>query len=129
MNEWEVRAEAWTDALFAEFMPAFGDDAVAVEAMAAAVRAGVMECMGVYRGGSLAGVFVGRFDGVEYEIVAASGGVAGVSLTRNVLPIIEQDALRRGARAIRINTFRRGLMAELVRQGFEALHVTFWKGL
>lgn len=65
--------------------------------------------------------------GAKGVIVAAGGKLAGVSLTRQVLPAIERLFI--GCKEISIITARRGLIKELKKQGYTASQVIMRKGL
>lgn len=129
IGKFSVEAAAWSGDLAAVFLPGFDGDDYQIDALAALVAAGGAECLQVLKGGESVGFYVGRPDGMEYELIVAGGGSHGDSLTREILPLIEQDAARRGFVGIKISTFRRGLMALLGGMGYRALSVQFWKGL
>lgn len=70
---------------------------------------------------------VPQANGLEGVIVAAGGKLSGVSLTRQVLPAIEN--LFTGCCGIRIHTARRGLIRELQKQGYAMTQVVLTKGI
>lgn len=120
---------SWSAALAGRLLPAFDGNAAQAEKIADLAACGLVEVWAVEQGGEDVGTFVTRWDGPELEILAAVG-MAEVSLTDTVLPAVEAYARDEGAAAIRLNTFRAGLVKKLADgHGYRPLHLTLWKAL
>jgi len=116
-----VRAEPWSDAAGALLDRAMRCDpgaTVATLRRAVARRQATLLC--AYAAHELVGAVVLRIDrregGAEGVIVAAAGRLAGVSLTRALLPTVE--SYFRGVKRIRVHTARRGLAKLLAGAGY-----------
>lgn len=81
--------------------------------------------------GELVGAAVVRLEtreqGDELVIVAAGGCLPGHSLTRSVLPYLER--LYQSATWVRVHTARKGLLRELLRQGYTTREIVMAKPL
>lgn len=129
MEALNVSEGCWSAALADKLLPAFDGDAAQAEKIADMAACGLVEVWEVEQGGVIVGVYVTRWDGPELEILAAVG-MADVNLTDAVLPAVEAYARNEGAAAIRLNTFRAGLVQKLVQgMGYRPLHMTLWKAL
>lgn len=129
MEALTYRAADWHAASAADYLPAFDGDTALVENLRAAVVDGFAQSYDVLEGAAVVGGFVTRMDGGELEILAAWAGRPGRAVSVEVLPMVEAAAAEAGASAIKINTFRPGLMRQLAALDYRALHVTFWKAV
>jgi hypothetical protein len=62
--------------------------------------------------------FVDCDNGGEVWVTAAAGNLPGVDLVANLAPYIASQAAQAGAKALTINTRRRGLVKKLERDGW-----------
>lgn len=114
-------AEPWSDAageLLSRAM--LCDPGASVATLKRAVNRRQAVLLGVYAHHVRIGACVLRIErregGAEGVIVAASGRLAGVNLTRALLPAIERKF--RGVKRIRVHTARRGLVKLLAQAGY-----------
>ena len=65
--------------------------------------------------------------GDELVIVAATGRLPGVPLTRCVLPVIEALAAGGGCSSVRVHSIRPGMLKALARQGYNPSEIVYRK--
>jgi len=76
-------------------------------------------------GVAVAGFVLGHDDG--FLVVEAAAGQADFDLVKTIMPKIEEAARFAGARGVRVETYRRGLVEKLGRLGFLTQHVCMAK--
>ena len=122
----------WTPEVQALLAPAMtADPLVSCRTLEALVYNDEAVLIEVRCDGELVGAAVVRIEtcekGDELVIVAAGGKLPGHSLTRSVLPYLER--LYPSASWARIHTARKGLVRELLRQGYASREVVMAKPL
>lgn len=120
---------AWSDDLGRALLRAFEDDQTAVDRVRDLCLSGGAQCWAVSADGASVGVLVTRAYGPELEIVAAHAWIRGLGLTGAMLPMIEAKAREMGMRAVRLDTFRPGMLKRCMDAGYRPLHFTVWKPL
>jgi hypothetical protein len=121
---WIARRVEWTEAAEKSLLAAFEGDWFSLASVSRAVKSGKCWLYMLDRQGEQVGFFAMTIEDGECEIVAA-GGKNGLTMTRDFLPIIEAVAKEHGAAAMKICTFRPGMMRLLDSLGYKAVAVEF----
>lgn len=119
----EVTAE-----FLAVFLPAYDGQVGGIVNLAGQIAAGA-EVYAVDRGAARAGYFVSRMDGMEFEVLAAVGVGGDGSMTDEMVPRFIEMAKAAGAIAVKLSTFRQGLMRGLERKGWRGISLCMWRGI
>lgn len=119
----------WSTAAESMLLPAVDGDANALIRIREKVAAGRMTLLGVFDDDDMvAACVIGTADDVAI-IHAAGGSWQGGGLVESLLPVLEVGFLRAGKARVRVETFRRGMMEKITRQGYTPRHVAFEKVL
>ena len=122
-----VARDAITPELLSIFLPAFDGNPGGIIDIAAQIEAGAILYVVSYGAPRYpVGYFVARMDGVEYEILAAVS-TGSASLLDDMAQQFIAAARYAGARAVKFDTWRPGLMRGMRRHGWRGIAVRMWR--
>lgn len=122
-----IEREKVTPAMLALFLPAFNGEPGGLVGLAEKIAAGAV-VYSAMRGELVAGYFVARVDGVEFEVLAGVGA-HGDNILPEVLPMAERLAVDMGLAAVTFETWRGGLMRKSAAMGYRGVSARFWKAV